>query len=96
MFRWDIAEDGDAEPGELIFEGVQYIGRLHDMVTEPWPESSSWGWDVLDGIFEQTEGSLRCRFLLHLQHRKNELGGAGYGELIVICQHAWYTPSHAL
>ncbi len=95
VFRWDIAQDGDAEPGRLIFEGVQQIEPLHDMVKEPSPDPS-WGWDVLDGFFEPTEGLLRCRFLFHLHQRTNELEGAGYGELMVTCQNAWYIPTHSL
>lgn len=95
VFRWDIAQGSDAEPGQLIFEGVQQIERLHAMVNESSPDPS-WGWEVLDAIFEQTEGSLRCQFLLHLRHRMNELGGPGYGELVVTCQNTWYTPNHSL
>lgn len=39
VFRWDIGADDDAEPGRVIFEGVQQIELLHDMVGEDSPES---------------------------------------------------------
>lgn len=91
VFRWDIQEDGDAQPGQAIFEGVQQIDLLHDVMEEASPEPFWWG--VLDGFFERTGELLRCRFSLELTHRKNELGGAGYGEVIVTCQNAWFIPN---
>ncbi|ULH17574.1 hypothetical protein MF271_21220 (plasmid) [Deinococcus sp. KNUC1210] len=93
VFRWDRAQDGDAESGQLIFKGVQQIKRFHDMVNEASPDPP-WGWEVLDTILERTEESLRCRFFLHLHGRTNKLGGHGYGELSVTCQNIWYTPAH--
>jgi len=92
VFRWDIQEDGDAEPGQVIFEGVEHIEAFHDLVGELSPEPSFW--DVYDGSFERIEGLLRCKFIIYVPHRLNELGGQGYGELIVTCQNAWYTSSH--
>lgn len=91
VFRWDIEDGGDAEPGELVFEEVEHVEALHDVADEPSPEPSYWG--VLDGFFERVDGLLRCRFLLELKHRRNVLGGAGYGEIIVTCREAWYTPA---
>lgn len=92
VVRWEITPRGNAQPGQLIFEGVQHIEPLYDVVDKPSPEP--W-WGVLQGVFERTEGLLRCRFSLELPNRTTGLNGSGYGELIVTCQNAWYTPTHS-
>lgn len=35
VIRWEITSRGDAKSGQLIFEGVQHIEPLYDVVDEP-------------------------------------------------------------
>lgn len=91
VFRWDIGERGDAVGGDVEFVDVVRMEAFHDVAVAPSPESCFW--DVLDATFERVDGMLQCRFLLALPHVVNALGGSGYGEMIVVCRDAWYTPS---
>jgi hypothetical protein len=92
VFRWDREEDGDAQPGCLVFEGVEAVEALHDLQGRF--RSGEVDWEVLTDEFERREGQLRCEFRLQLGGVRNALGGPGYAELVVICRDAWFVPSH--
>lgn len=90
VFRWDVEEKGDAQPGYLVFEGVEGIEALHDLQGKF--RSGEADWEVLTDEFKRREGMLRCEFRLQLGGVRNALGGPGYAELVVTCRDAWFIP----
>lgn len=91
VFRWDVGDDGDAQPGHLAFDGVQRVEALHDLQHGSMSGDVYWG--VLEAKFERCEETLKCAFMLELPRLRNALGGPGYAELVVTCRDVWFVPA---
>ncbi|WP_019584867.1 hypothetical protein [Deinococcus apachensis] len=73
VFRWDIQEGRDAQPGRVRFEGLEEVEALHDL-------SGGFGmgevdWEVLRSEFRRFNGRIRRVFMLTLPQLRNALGG---------------------
>lgn len=98
VFRWDLLPPGvfdperdgqdDAQPGDVVFEGVDNIEA--DTPILEVLAGHEVNWEVLEAHFERTDGQLRCSFGLIDCNRRTKQKQA-YETIKVICRNALFT-----